>query len=96
MRIWHQQVLTERATSSLEQLLYLNSFLSDSALLLITQVLGDLAEIYGTPIMSKYTALNLIISLSLYKNLCCWCSKEPSHRDGSFEYPQHKFSLSER
>ena len=20
-----------------------------------------------------------------------WCSKEPSHRDGSFEYPQHMF-----
>ena len=21
------------------------------------------------------------------------CSKEPSHRDGSFEYPQHMFGL---
>ena len=23
--------------------------------------------------------------------MCFWCSKEPSHRDGSFEYPQHMF-----
>ena len=21
--------------------------------------------------------------------MCFWCSKEPSHQDGSFEYPQH-------
>ena len=65
MRIWHQQVLMERATSSLEQLLYPNSFLSDSALLLITQVLGDLAEIYGTPIRSKFTALIINIDYFL-------------------------------
>ena len=25
--------------------------------------------------------------------MCCGCSKEPSHRDGSFEYPQHMFWL---
>ena len=25
--------------------------------------------------------------------MCFWCSKEPSHRDGSFEYPQHMFWL---
>ena len=23
--------------------------------------------------------------------MCCWCSKEPSPRDGSFEYTQHMF-----
>ena len=23
--------------------------------------------------------------------MCFGCSKEPSHRDGSFEYPQHMF-----
>ena len=23
--------------------------------------------------------------------MCFGCSNEPSHRDGSFEYPQHKF-----
>ena len=26
-------------------------------------------------------------------NMCFGCSKEPSHRDGSFEYPQHMFWL---
>ena len=25
--------------------------------------------------------------------MCFGCSKEPSHRDGSFEYPQHMFRL---
>ena len=25
--------------------------------------------------------------------MCFGCSKEPSHRDGSFEYPQHVFKL---
>ena len=25
--------------------------------------------------------------------MCFVCSKEPSHRDGSFEYPQHMFWL---
>ena len=25
--------------------------------------------------------------------MCFGCSKEPSHRDGSFEYPQHTFYL---
>ena len=35
----------------------------------------------------------MIISLSISLNMCCECSKEPSHRDGSFEYPQHMFWL---
>ena len=26
-------------------------------------------------------------------NMCLGCSKEPSHRDGSFEYPQHRVWL---
>ena len=25
--------------------------------------------------------------------MCFGCQKEPSHRDGSFEYPQHMFWL---
>ena len=29
--------------------------------------------------------------LSIGLNLCFGCSKEPSHREGSFEYPQHMF-----
>ena len=31
--------------------------------------------------------------LSVNVNICFGCSKEPSHRDGSFEYPQHMFWL---
>ena len=34
---------------------------------------------------------NIFLSISL--NMCFECSKEPSHRDGSFEYPQHMFWL---
>ena len=34
-----------------------------------------------------------IIFLSIRFNMCSGCSKEPSHRDGSFEYPQHMFWL---
>ena len=32
-----------------------------------------------------------IIFLSLTLNICFGCSKEPSHWDGSLEYPQHMF-----
>ena len=34
-----------------------------------------------------------IIFFSINVNMCFGCSKEPSHRDGSFEYPQHMFWL---
>ena len=33
----------------------------------------------------------VIIFLPINFNICFVCSKEPSHRDGSFEYPQHMF-----
>ena len=32
-----------------------------------------------------------IIFLSVSFNMSFGCSREPSHRDGSFEYPQHMF-----
>ena len=35
----------------------------------------------------------VIIFLTISLNMCFGCSKEPSHRDGSFEYPQHIFWL---
>ena len=35
----------------------------------------------------------VIFFLSIRLNMCFWCSKEPSHRDGSFEYPQNMFWL---
>ena len=31
------------------------------------------------------------ISLPISLNICFGCPKEPSHWDGSFEYPQHMF-----
>ena len=34
-----------------------------------------------------------LIFLPINLNMCFGCSKEPSHRDGSFEYPQHMFWL---
>ena len=33
----------------------------------------------------------MYIFLSINFYICFGCSKEPSHRDGSFEYPQHMF-----
>ena len=33
----------------------------------------------------------LIIFLPINLSMCFGCSKEPSHRDSSFEYPQHMF-----
>ena len=35
----------------------------------------------------------MIIFFSISLNMCFGCSKEPSHLDGSFEYPQHMFWL---
>ena len=35
----------------------------------------------------------MIIFLSISLNMCFRCSKEQSHQDGSFEYPQHMFWL---
>ena len=35
----------------------------------------------------------MIIFLSISLNMCLGCSKEPSHWDSSFEYPQHMFWL---
>ena len=36
---------------------------------------------------------NVIIFLSISLNMCFGCSKGLSHRDSSFEYPQHLFWL---
>ena len=34
---------------------------------------------------------NVNIFLSISFHICSGCSKEPSYRDHSFEYPQHMF-----
>ena len=38
----------------------------------------------------------MIIFLAISFNMCFECSKEPSHRDRSFEYPQHMFWMRRR
>ena len=34
-----------------------------------------------------------LVSLPINLNMCFGCSKEPSHGEGSFEFPQHMFWL---
>ena len=41
------------------------------------------------PGTQKIVCKIVIISLSVSLNICFGCSKEPSHRDGPFEHPQH-------
>ena len=36
---------------------------------------------------------NVIIFLPINLSICFWCSKEQSHGDCPFEYPQHMFRL---
>ena len=45
------------------------------------------------PVKKKDQRKIAIIFLSTRLNMCFGCSKEPSHWDGSFEYPQHMFWL---
>ena len=50
-----------------------------------------LVEPTWVQIRKFYLRKILIIFLPIYLNMCFVCSKEPSHWDGSFEYPQHMF-----
>ena len=52
-------------------------------------------EIISTigPDMQFFLRKIVIIFLPISFNMCFGCSKKPSHRDGSFEYPQHMFWL---
>ena len=45
------------------------------------------------PVKHKNMCKIAIIFLSISLNMCFGCSKELSHQDGSFEYPQHMFWL---
>ena len=40
---------------------------------------------------SEHEIVDIFLSVNL--NMCFGCSKEPSQRGGSFEYPQHMFWL---
>ena len=45
------------------------------------------------PVGKKFKHKLAIIFLSISLNMYIGCSQEPSHRDGSFEYPQYMFRL---
>ena len=45
------------------------------------------------PVKQKKYHKIVIFFLPMSLNICFGCSKEPSHRDGPFEYPQHMFWL---
>ena len=49
--------------------------------------------ILNTILRKFYLRKILVIFLPIDLNMCFGCSKEPSHRDGSFKYPQHMFWL---
>ena len=44
-----------------------------------------------SPVSKLFTHKNEFIFQAISFNTCYGCSKEPSHGDGSFEYPQHVF-----
>ena len=48
------------------------------------------------PVKQKNLPKIVIFFLSISLNICFGCSKEPSHRDGSLEYPQHMFWLRDK
>ena len=53
-----------------------------------------IAQINGIGLdTEKIERKNVDIFLTISRNVFFGCSKEPSHRDGSFEYPQHMFPL---
>ena len=45
------------------------------------------------PDKQGFFGCKIVIFLSISFNMCFGCSKEPSHRDGSLEYPKHLFCL---
>ena len=53
----------------------------------------DLCDKYIGPVKQNNLRKIAIVLLSISLNMCFGCSKEPSHWDGSFEYPQHMFWL---
>ena len=53
----------------------------------------QLLLLYIGPVKQTFSRKMAIIFFLISLNMCFGCSKEPSHRDGSFEYPQHMFWL---
>ena len=59
----------------------------------VLTVPGDILETDVKGEFNSYLRKIAIIFLTISLNMCFGCSKEPPHRDGSFEYPQHMFWL---
>ena len=60
----------------------------------LTIVSNNKYIITGLDKQNKKIQLKIVnIFLHIIFNICFGCSKEPSHWDGSFEYPQHMFWL---
>ena len=53
----------------------------------------DLSLFYIGLVKQKFQRKIVIIFLYISLNMCFGCSKEPSHRDGSYEYPKQMFWL---
>ena len=51
------------------------------------------AHVFIGPVKQIFLRKSVIIFLPISLNIDCVCSKELSHWDGSFEYPQHMFWL---
>ena len=63
------------------------------AYLLQQQSLSVLSQCTQVQMNKNFERKIAIIFLSINFNICFGCSKERSHREGSFEYPQHMFWL---
>ena len=59
----------------------------------VLTVPGDILETDVKGEFNSYLRKIAIIFLTISLNMCFGCSKEPPHRDGSFEYPQHMLWL---
>ena len=57
---------------------------------LIIDLAKEIKYSYGS-VKQNFKSKTMTINWLLSLNICCGYSKEPSHWDGSFEYPQHKF-----
>ena len=58
-----------------------------------SHVVAQMLSIIKDHLNKFFEHIIVILFLPVSFNMCFGCSKEPSHRDGSYEYPQHMFWL---
>ena len=63
--------------------------------LFLLNIIQDYLYVIG-PVKQTNLRKIVIIFLSISLNMCFGCSKELSPREGSFEYPQHMFWLTNK